>query len=257
MKKNILNWMIIALMAFVCAGLAACGGDDSEPNPIPTPTDPVPPGTPSAGAVAVDLGLPSGTKWANMNVGATKPEEYGLYFAWGETVGYGLDTSDGHKFDWDSYKWCNVSYDLAYPVTSLTKYCTSTGNNYGTVDNKTVLDLADDAAYVNWGDKWRMPTIEEIKELLDNTTSEWTTLNGVYGRKFTSKTNGNSIFLPATGDRDGDRVYDQGSYGNYWSASVEKPAPSHASNLKFTSEDQRASNSSRCDGEPVRPVLRN
>jgi len=151
-----------------------------------------------AGVEAVDLGLPSGTKWANMNVGATAPEDYGLYFAWGETMGYTSDTSDGHSFDWENYKWCNGS------GKTLTKYCTT--SDYGTVDNKMVLDLEDDAAYLNWGDKWRMPTITEIQELLDNTTSEWTTQNGVYGRKFTSKSNGNAVFLPAAGYRYGSLI---------------------------------------------------
>ena len=121
------------------------------------------------GAVAVDLGLPSGTKWANMNVGAEKPEDYGLYFAWGETVGHTGDISDGRLFDWASYKWCNGSED------SLVKYAI--------VNNKIVLDLEDDAAYVNWGSDWRMPTLTEIKELLDNTTFERIIQNGVNGCK--------------------------------------------------------------------------
>ena len=94
--------------------------------------EPSTPGTAPAGVVAVDLGLPSGTKWANMNVGASKPEDYGLYFAWGETVGYGSDTNDGHSFDWASYNWCKDSWN------TMTKYCTD--SSYGTVDDKAVLD---------------------------------------------------------------------------------------------------------------------
>ena len=199
---------------------------------------------------AIDLGLPSGTKWANMNVGASKPEDYGLYFAWGETVGYSSDANDGRSFDWASYKWCNGTYD------TQTKYCTD--SSYGTVDNKTTLDLEDDAAYVNWGSNWRMPTIAEIQELFDNTTSEWTTVNGVNGRKFTSKSNGNAVFLPAAGYRNGSGLYYQSTYGGYWSASLNESNPYYALRLYFYSEDQYASNGSRRNsGFTVRPVLRN
>ena len=99
----------------------------------------------------VDLGLPSGIKWATCNVGATTPEEYGDYFAWGET-------QPKDYYDWSTYKYCNGD------EYSITKYCTR--STYGTVDIKTTLELSDDAARVNWGGKWRMPTIEEQKELL-------------------------------------------------------------------------------------------
>ena len=197
----------------------------------------------------MDLGLPSGTKWANMNVGAEQPEDYGLFFAWGETTGYGSDTSDGRSFYWTSYKWCNGSEN------TLTKYCTD--NSYGTVDNKTVLDLEDDAAYVNWGSDWRMPTFTEIQELLNNTTSEWTTVNGVKGRKFTSKTNGNSIFLPAAGYRDGSSLYNQTSYGYYWSSSLNESLPYYARYLRFNSENAYPYYYYRYIGFTVRPVLRN
>ena len=207
-------------------------------------------GTTPAGAAAVDLGLPSGTKWANMNVGASKPEDYGLYFAWGETVGYGSDISDGRSFEWASYKWSNGLYD------TLTKYCTD--SYFGTVDNKTVLDLEDDAAYVNWGSNWRMPTITEIQELLDNTKHVWTTQNGVSGRKFTSKTNGNSIFLPAAGCRYGSYLLSQALYGYYWSSSLFESNPDDARYLYFFSENASTGSSlERIYGFTVRPVLRN
>jgi len=207
------------------------------------------PGTAPEGVEAVDLGLPSGTKWANMNVGAKKVENYGLYFAWGETVGYTSDTSDRRSFDWDYYKWCNGS------STTLTKYCTS--SSYGTVDNKTVLDLEDDAAYMNWGSAWRMPTRAEIKELIDNTTSTWTTVNGVKGRRFTSKTNGNSIFLPAAGYRWYSDLYDAGSYGRYWSSSLES-GPYYAYDLNFNSGYVFWNSLDyRDNGRPVRPVRQN
>ena len=215
--------------------------------------EPSTPGTAPAGAEAVDLGLPSGTKWANMNVGASKSEDYGLYFAWGETVGYGSDTSDGHNFYWTSYKWCNGSEN------TLTKYCTD--SSYGTVDNKTVLDLEDDAAYVNWGSDWRMPTNAEIGELLDNTTHEWTTVNGIDGRKFTSKTNGNSIFLPAAGHRwrDSFSIDSWGGHGGYWpSSSLCLSEPSYVVWFLFHSDNANndANSFPRCWGLTVRPVLR-
>ena len=199
-----------------------------------------------AGVEAIDLGLPSGTKWANMNIGAEKPEDYGLYFVWGETVGYGSDTNDGHSFNWASYKWCNGSYD------TMTKYCTN--SSYGTVDNKTVLDLEDDAAYVNWSNSWRMPTITEIDELLNNTTSEWTTVNGVNGRKFTSTMNGNSIFLPAAGYRYGSYLDYQTSGGYYWSSSLSESNPSDARSLDFGSGSAYTGSDYRFLGFTVRPV---
>lgn len=198
---------------------------------------------------AVDLGLPSGTKWANMNVGATSPEDYGLYFAWGETVGYGSDTSDGHSFDWASYKYCKGS------STTMTKYCTN--SSYGTVDNKTTLELSDDAARVNWGAPWRMPTYDEIKELLDNTTSTEMTLNGVYGMRFTSKTNGNSIFLPAAGIRFSGELYNTGSYGAYWSSTLYESSSYCACSLSFNSGNAYLVVDERGLGRSVRPVLSN
>ena len=199
-----------------------------------------------ANAVAVDLGLPSGTKWANMNVGAEKPEDYGLFFAWGETKGYTSDTSDGRSFDWASYKWCNGSNN------TQTKYCTDA--SYGTVDNKTILDLEDDAAYVNWGEQWRMPTIDEIQELLDNTTAERTTVNSVYGCKFTAS-NGNFIFLPAAGSRRDTSVFGQTVGGCYWSSSLNKS--DIACSILIDSEDQFTWINYLYFGFTVRPVLRN
>ena len=170
----------------------------------------------------VDLGLPSGTKWATCNVGADSPEEYGDYFAWGETT-------TKSSYDWSTYKWCNGDYDTQI------KYCTN--SRYGIVDNKTTLDLSDDAAYVNWGSSWRMPTKAEQDELSNTsyTTWTWTTQNGVKGYKVTSKTNGNSIFLPAAGYRGGSDLYSAGSNGSYWSSSLRTSDSSNAYNLNFGS----------------------
>lgn len=119
----------------------------------------------------VDLGL--SVKWATCNVGATKPEEYGDYFAWGETT-------PKSTYDWETYKYCNGSFD------SLTKYNNS--SIFGTEDYKKTLELADDAARANWGGSWRMPTKAEQDELREKCTWTWTTQNGVKGCKVTSKT---------------------------------------------------------------------
>ena len=156
----------------------------------------------------VDLGL--SVKWATMNVGATKPEEYGDYFAWGET-------EPKEVYDWSTYKHCRGSY------TTLTKY--NTDSNWGTVDNKTKLDAIDDAAVVNWGGTWRMPTDAELTELREQCTWSWTTQNGVNGYKVTSKSNGNSIFLPAAGWRLDSLLDRAGNYGYYWSSSLYTDSP--------------------------------
>ena len=185
----------------------------------------------------VDLGL--SVKWATCNVGAERPEDYGDYFAWGET-------SPKSTYDWSTYKWCRGA------KKTLTKYCTS--SSYGTVDNKEQLDLADDAARVNWGSPWRMPTYDEWKELKNKCKWTWTTLNGVTGYKVVRKKNGNSIFLPAAGYRYDGNLYFAGSDGNYWSSSLYSSYLGSARNLLFGS-DVFVSRSDRCSGCSVRPVV--
>lgn len=149
----------------------------------------------------VDLGLTSGTLWATTNVGARNPEDYGDYFAWGETA-------PKENYTWYTYKWCDNGNDHA-----MTKYCTD--SYYGTVDGKTGLDPDDDAAQVNCGPAWRMPTPEQQKELLFECVWTWTSLNGVEG-SFITGPNGNSIFLPAAGYRSDDSLYNAGSYCGFW-----------------------------------------
>ena len=217
-----------------------------------------------AAVEAVDLGLPSGTKWANMNVGAEKPEDYGLFFAWGETTGYGSDTTDGRQFYWASYKWMNEGQSSWQQVNKYqvadgqTSGCWYDGDGNFIGDGKPTLDLADDAARANWGGQWVMPTYEDMRELFDNTTSKWTTVNGINGRKFTSKTNGNSIFLPAAGCRDGSSLDYQTSRGYYWSSSVYSSFSIIARSLYFNSGGAYTSyNFGRFYGFSVRPVLRN
>ena len=185
------------------------------------------------------MGLPSGLKWAAYNVGATKPEEYGGYYAWGET-------EEKSNYDWSTYKWCNGSYD------TQTKYCTHSG--WGRVDNKTILDPEDDVAHVKWGGTWRMPTIDEQRELLNECRWEWTELDGVLGYKVTGP-NGNSIFLPAAGSRYGTEAYGRGDVGLFWSSSLAcSDGSSDACSLGIISDYYDWSSDSRCYGLSVRPV---
>lgn len=200
--------------------------------------------TPPEGVVAVDLGLPSGTKWANMNVGATKPQDFGLYFAWGETVGY---SSGSHRFDGRNYKWCYGD------LSRLKKY--SNDRFFHLVDNKTVLDLEDDAAYVNWGSNWRMPTKEQLTELFRKTKKEWIEIDGIYGYKFTSMINSNYIFLPATGFYRNERLWMNNSEGRYWSLSLDKRQPDQAYVLRIYQGLTLIDCSGRNDGLTIRPVL--
>ena len=163
----------------------------------------------------VDLGLPSGLLWATCNVGADAPEDYGDYFAWGET-------QPKDTYNWSTYQYCNGS------SSTLTKYCNNSSYGYnGFTDNLTTLLPEDDAATANWGNDWRMPTKEEWQELYNNTTVTWTTQNGVNGLLFTAS-NGNSLFLPAAGNRWYDELYYVGNYGYYWSSSLYTVNPDYA-----------------------------
>ena len=192
---------------------------------------------------AVDLGL--SVKWASWNIGAYAPEEYGDYFAWGET-------ESKNDYSWSTYKF-ELGTDSNGPFS---KYVTNspTDSSFGTVDNKTVLEPEDDAAHVNWGGPWRMPTIEEQAELINNCTWTWTTQNGVYGSLFTSKTNGNSIFLPAAGFRDSTGLDNVGSSGGYRSSSLDTDVPGLAYGVAFSFGRVLLGSCERCDGFSVRPV---
>ena len=186
----------------------------------------------------VDLGLPSGTLWATMNVGATSPEEYGGLYAWGEIA-------EKHNQGWNNYKWYNGSEN------TITKYCTN--SNYGTVDNKTALDLEDDVAHFTWGGDWRMPTKAELNELYNNCTWTGTTRNGVNGCDVISKKNGNRIFLPYSGYRNNTVTTAKDFAGYYWSSSLRSDGGSYADYLVF-GEDARGWTGSRNGGQSVRPV---
>lgn len=192
----------------------------------------------------VDLGLPSGLKWATCNIGATTPEGYGDYFAWGET-------SPKSNYTWETYKFRISGY--SYDNVKFNKY--NAYRIYGMVDNKTTLDLSDDAARANWGGKWRMPTKAEHDELRNNCTWTWTTQSGVKGYKVTSKNNGNSIFLPAAGYREGTSLNNVGSDGIYWSSSLSKDTNSFcAYHLLFNLINEYSILAHRCTGYTVRAV---
>ena len=187
----------------------------------------------------VDLGLPSGTIWATCNVGATNPEGYGDYFAWGETA-----------IKKGTYNWITY-FDTNDGGNTFTKY-----NNEG---GKTVLDPEDDAAHVNWGGSWRMPTPAEWQELLDNCTWTWTTQNGINGYKVTSNMEGYTdkfIFLPAAGIRYIGAHNEVGSSGNYWSSSLDGGYSDCAWYLGFESYRPYLNDGNyRNYGLFVRPVL--
>ena len=181
----------------------------------------------------IDLGLPSGLKWATCNVGANKPEDYGLYFAWGEIFGYTAKqvTSGVRAFNEESYGTSNISANLT---------------------------LTQDAAHIKLGGNWRMPTKAEYKELIDNCNVVWTNdynETGVAGRVFTSKVNGKSVFFPAAGYCLDSSVDQGGSYGDYWSASWDSDF--YAWNLDFNSGNiEVINNSLRSYGYSVRGVCK-
>ena len=206
---------------------------------------------------AVDLGLK--VKWASCNVGAFSEEEYGDYYAWGETT-----TRYGTDYGWGYYKWAGINEN------QMKKYCTSSA--YGTVDNKTTLDLSDDAGHIPYGtgSSWRMPTKDDWQELKEKCTWEWTTINGVYGYKVTTNNTspgyaGKWIFLPAAGymsdyEPNYGAMTVQGptySYtGQYWSSSLNVDYNWGAWQEYFTPTSHYETYSGRYFGFPVRAVTK-
>ena len=189
----------------------------------------------------VDLGLPSGLLWATCNVGAETPEEYGDYFAWGET-------QPKDTYNWSTYQYCLGSY------TTMTKY--SFNSSYGWVDYLATLLPEDDVATANWGNDWRMPTYREWQELYQHTEYAWTTQNGVNGHLYTAS-NGNSLFLPAAGYRYGNSLYNASSDGYYWSSSLDTDTPYRAWHYYFSHLENYYISLyyvSRDHGQSVRPV---
>ena len=187
----------------------------------------------------VDLGLPSGTLWATMNIGANTPEEFGDHFAWGETT-------PKEVYNWNTYQWCNGRWN------KMTKYCTiSTHGDNGFTDGKTELDPEDDAATVNWSSQWRMPSKEQLDELRTKCTWTWTTSNGVNGYRVSR--NGKSIFLPAAEAYSGN-ILSSGNLGYYWSRTLGDTKSYYANYLYFHSTSVTAEAFERSSGCTVRAV---
>jgi hypothetical protein len=200
MKRTFLFLLTAALLGF---GLQSCDREDNNGG-----------GGNGSGTTSVqwvDLGLPSGLLWADRNVGAKNPEDYGNYYAWGETT-------PKEVYDWNTYAYGSN-------LDAITKYCSSPyfGLN-GFTDSLTTLEASDDAAMANLGDGARMPTEGDWWELINSTTNTWTTRNGVFGRLLTGP-NGNSLFLPAAGIRDGLSLNFAGEVGCYWSNTLSQNLP--------------------------------
>ena len=200
----------------------------------------------------VDLGLPSGLKWAKCNLGASKPSDYGDYYAWGETA-------PKAEYTWATYKWMQAGKSGWQYITKYTFADGQTGgiwyDSAGAFigDNKTVLAAADDAATANLGSPWRMPTKVEIAELITKCTWTWTTQDGVEGYQVDGP-NGNAIFLPAAGSREDSVLKDAGTRGNYWSSSLDSADCTTARGDYFISSGGSSEKYYRYYGLSVRPV---
>lgn len=189
----------------------------------------------------IDLGLPSGTKWACCNVDAEAPEDLGGYYAWGETEEKSSYTPKSYKYctgvDTDGDGWYDE--DVQYMEAEQ--------------DFGDIISGTHDVALVKLGESWQIPTLQQFRELLDNCTSEWTTENDVEGRRFTGS-NGASIFLPAAGNRNGGSRVQVGGSGFYWSSTWGTSDASRASELIFDSGYTNTHTAYRYNGRSVRPV---
>ena len=190
---------------------------------------------------AIDLGLPSGLKWASCNIGATQPEQPGSYFAWGET-------QPKQIYDWDTYKWCNGTDSI------MTKYVTN--SEFGHVDNLNVLQPEDDAAHVNWGGAWRMPTKDEFDELIHK--CKWTLISMDNGSNVFQVTgpNGNSIMLPIGGYKNGGLLSSLNKYGNYWTSNLRPVYNNNAISADMVDKNIDWMYHTRQEGYNIRPVTK-
>lgn len=190
----------------------------------------------------IDLGL--SVKWATCNIGAKRPEEFGDYFAWGET-------KPKSTYDWSTYNWCRGTNE------TLTKY--NNRSRYGIADNKTTLELTDDAAHTNWGGKWRIPTKSEWEELQNNTTWKEVINNGIYGYEIVSHVDINAkIFLPAACyDDEEDKAGSNMGFCIYWanSINVENPYEAHCLESSINNFHWGTMTTDRCFGVPIRAVF--
>ena len=238
----------LAALALLTMGMVACDPteDDNNNGNNGNNTNDSIPTSPTEGEW-IDLGLESGVNllWRSCNLGAESPEQYGNYYAWGET-------QPKEVYGWSTYAWGSSEQ-------ALTKYCNNSdyGLN-GYTDELDILEPADDAASVALGGDARMPSYADWNSLLSGTRVEWTTVNGVKGCMFISKTNGNSIFLPAMGylsDEGGEPgVHRDSVWGFYWSSLREGYYCCNASDLEFGSGIHNTYLFVRCYGLPIRAV---
>ena len=215
------GWYLSTTSRAAGQSVRGVGFSESHADPKPNPDKHI--------AEAIDLGLPSGTKWASWNIGAAAPEEYGNNYAWGET-------EEKDVYSWSTYTHCDGSR----------KTCHHIGDD--------IAGTEFDVAHVKWGGSWRMPSLDQYKELIEKCTRKWTTQNGVKGTLVTGP-NGNAIFLPAAGHCWDGYLSDVGEYGSYWSSSLNFYYEDYAYYLRFDSDDWYWSGSSRGEvGYSVRAV---
>lgn len=250
----------VTIAAVLSVGVCSCGKDVSNDDTTSGDNTACP-----APGEGVDLGLSSGLLWADRNVGASSPEDYGYYFAWGET-------QTKSYYDWITYRYVNDSlrnlFNNPYFNDSLhnqlTKYCFDSSYGYnGFTDNLLILQPEDDPATVYWGDGWRTPTVDEWRELFVVTANNYnserirftrTARNGVPGCLVTAP-NGNSIFLPASGELFRNMHLCVANFGEYMSASLATEYnPDYAWRFDFGPQNVVVSYSERTCGLPVRPV---
>ena len=186
----------------------------------------------------VDLGL--SVKWASCNLGADSPEKNGNYYAWGEV-------GTKKEYNWQTYRWCKDAYD------TQTKY--NTKYEFGVIDYKIQLEKCDDAAYMQLGGKWRIPTVQEWFELYEKCIWNRATMNGIKGYMVTSRINNNSIFLPFSGFRYNDAIGDVGKFGFYWSSSLDPHDPDRAWSADLSADNHIMFAIMRYRGYSVRPVM--
>lgn len=219
--------MMLTLVLGTTFSFSSCGSDDDEDDPENGSTN-------TKGHNYVDLGLPSGTKWATCNIGATNPENCGEYYAWGETE---------HKTSYN---------EINYKFYDSSKYAISSESG------KTTLELSDDVAHVKWGGNWHIPSYDEFEELKNNCVWTWTTLNGMSGYEVKSLTNNNSIFLPAAGFRN-DKLSETNTDGLYWTSTI-RPIradyPASIVSFNFRSNWIGFLGGSGSTGRPIRPVCK-
>lgn len=231
--KRMLILLLNFCIVFICASFVSCN-DDNEEN---EPDAPIQEDVEITPGQAIDLGLPSGTIWAGWNVGASLPEEYGGYYAWGET-------EEKKHYSWDTYKyWVDSDCNDVFDYDEIT--------NIGTNISGTQYDVARQ----KWGGSWRMPTKMEFDELTSKCTWTWQQYKGVWGQKVTGP-NGNSIFLPAAGSRYESSLECDGSDGHYLSATLHEDCFYYGALGLYFGNGGYDSNAvwARCSGYSVRPV---